>query len=701
MQKPYDYILNDNPEKSSHFNCFNRGNLVGLATCLALCGFTPIPLKANRNKKGETGLNYTCNVKGFKLSENLEERAKQVRKIFSQKEIKGIAIKCGECSNLLVIDVDDFKKFNEFYSLEKLKNEASYIIKTKDSGHYHFGFFYDSEFSESKNFLKQAGFELKSNGSLVNFYTILADFQYKPLKLEPLKELSQELKGKIKELFSQKKSSSSFVSFEPFKEELDFDDALLLAKRILEILSCYYEEGRRHKFMLYVSGLFRKAGIPKEIALICLEKFFKDRPEDEPEDRVRAIEESYKEYKPDRKISGLKGLWEEVGVKGEVLLEIKKLLKIKSPKIKLIPSIKTPEILKELSNRGEMALIRGFIYQGINLLAGPPKVGKTFLLIQKGFELAQMGYKVVYLALDESKDTFVLKLATLGLDKGHFNFNYYTRDDALSARFPLRLDIGGLEILEEVVFFYKPDVLIIDIWENIKPEIKNNKDFYSQDYEAISMLRTLTPYLKAIVICHHLKKGKEDDPVNRALGTSGLIGAVDTVVILERKRGEDKGRLLCVSRYDKEIELGLGYKNGRWEVLGDVKEVLISEGQREIIEIIKSLGGEASLDELSKFLNKSKSVLKVVIFNLIQKGIIERTQRGRYSLVKKSINQINHINFINHINQVNQGRSSMVNVVNDWLIESINQESLEKSKSEGLVNVVNVVNTIKDYKRVL
>jgi predicted transcriptional regulator len=189
--------------------------------------------------------------------------------------------------------------------------------------------------------------------------------------------------------------------------------------------------------------------------------------------------------------------------------------------------------------------------------------------------------------------------------------------------------------------------------------------------------------------------------VNRALGTSGLIGAVDTVVILERKRGEDKGRLLCVSRYDKEIELGLGYKNGRWEVLGDVKEVLISEGQREIIEIIKSLGGEASLDELSKFLNKSKSVLKVVIFNLIQKGIIERTQRGRYSLVKKSINQNNHINFINHINQVNQGRSSMVNVVNDWLIDSINQESLERSKSEGLVNVVNVVNTLKDYKRVL
>jgi hypothetical protein len=108
------------------------------------------------------------------------------------------------------------------------------------------------------------------------------------------------------------------------------------------------------------------------------------------------------------------------------------------------------------------------------------------------------------------------------------------------------------------------------------------------------MLRKLTPHLKAIVICHHLKKSKEEDPVNRAIGTSGLVGAVDTVVILERKRNEDKGKHLCVSRYDKEIELGLKFENGKWEALGDVEEVMLGEEQKKIVEAIKILEKQPS-----------------------------------------------------------------------------------------------------------
>jgi hypothetical protein len=125
MDQALNSILNNFSQKSSSLNCFNRGNLAGIAKCLALCNFHIVALKARKNESGEIELDYTENKKDYRLQEDLEERIKQVKKKFSQKEVVGIAIRCGEESNIVVIDLDDHEKFEAFYSIEKLKEEAS------------------------------------------------------------------------------------------------------------------------------------------------------------------------------------------------------------------------------------------------------------------------------------------------------------------------------------------------------------------------------------------------------------------------------------------------------------------------------------------------------------------------------------------------------------------------------------------------
>jgi hypothetical protein len=170
----------------------------GLPFCLALVGFIPIPLTLK-----DGNLIPAVPWKDLVLKEAPLEAFEKVKELFSKKEVVGIAIKAGKASGLVVLDIDNPEKFEAFYPLEKLIEEAPYVVQTKDEGHWHIGFSYDPELPESKSFLAEAGFELKSNGSLVNFYTILPEAQYKPIKLEPLRPMPRELKEKVLDLFKR------------------------------------------------------------------------------------------------------------------------------------------------------------------------------------------------------------------------------------------------------------------------------------------------------------------------------------------------------------------------------------------------------------------------------------------------------------------------------------------------------------------
>jgi len=176
--------------------CFNKGNLVGIAKCLLLCGFSPIPMIVKEDING--------------LRPSISWRHYQ-EKPMSLSEIKihfqrahGIAYLCGRSSSILVLDVNDLQKFNQFYDLEKLKAYCGFVIRSNNRGQYLLGFRYDEEFFKCENLSDEAGFKLKSNGTLATFFTVLPGLQYKPEKLEGLKPLPQDLRKKIKNYLLKK-----------------------------------------------------------------------------------------------------------------------------------------------------------------------------------------------------------------------------------------------------------------------------------------------------------------------------------------------------------------------------------------------------------------------------------------------------------------------------------------------------------------
>jgi DNA-binding transcriptional ArsR family regulator len=92
-------------------------------------------------------------------------------------------------------------------------------------------------------------------------------------------------------------------------------------------------------------------------------------------------------------------------------------------------------------------------------------------------------------------------------------------------------------------------------------------------------------------------------------------------------------------------DLGLRFENG-WKLEGSAKEVMLAEEQRKIVEAIRSLesmGEKATIKAIAEIVNKSQGAIRFALFDLVQKGVVFRKERGVYSLLDTKTTNITNI----------------------------------------------------------
>jgi len=288
-----------------------------VARFLTLCGFIPIPLS------GEDVIEYRARYQSDFYSPRSTPGATwaQLKRAF--RKAKGVAIKCGKVSNLTVIDVDDPEKFDKFYPIDKLRQEAGYVVRSKTPGRYHFGFTYAEEI-ESIDLVDEAGFEIKSDNRIINFYSTIPGQKYTIKKFDGLGRMPEELEQKIKKLIASRKAKSTLpVTKYPERHARDPKE---LANRILDVLEPYYSRGQRHFFVLGTAGVFRIAGIPESVATDTLLAFCENMRDEEIPDRRRAIQDTYGKSK-EEPITKFTYLRDALGVSDEHIEQIRDLIR--------------------------------------------------------------------------------------------------------------------------------------------------------------------------------------------------------------------------------------------------------------------------------------------------------------------------------------------------------------------------------------
>ena len=209
--------------------------------------------------------------------------------------------------------------------------------------------------------------------------------------------------------------------------------------------------------------------------------------------------------------------------------------------------------------------------QGLHILAGSPKVGKSWLAlwlavtVAKGEAVWGMGVKqgtTLYLCLEDF---------TLRIQNRLFEI---TEDAPASVHFSTSSDTLGKGLEEQLCAFLSehPDtvLVIIDTLQMIRGAGYDNT--YANDYRDLSALKQIADaHGIAILLIHHLRKESADDVFNRISGTTAISGAVDSsFTLVEERRGSGRAKLSCIGRDIEYRELTLE-RNGEnvWELVSD------------------------------------------------------------------------------------------------------------------------------------
>ena len=219
-------------------------------------------------------------------------------------------------------------------------------------------------------------------------------------------------------------------------------------------------------------------------------------------------------------------------------------------------------------------VVDSLISQGLHILAGAPKVGKSWLAlwlattIAKGdlvWDLPTKQGTTLYLCLEDSVRRIQNRLLSI-TDDVPPNVRFCTESSIL--------ENGLEEQLTQFLAEYPDTVLIIiDTLQKIRG-VKND-NAYANDYRDLSLLKRIADqHGTAILLIHHLRKKGDDDVFNRISGTTAISGAVDSsFTLVEDKRGSGRAILYCIGRdiEYREMELERNEDNV-WQLLCDSRE---------------------------------------------------------------------------------------------------------------------------------
>ena len=264
---------------------------------------------------------------------------------------------------------------------------------------------------------------------------------------------------------------------------------------------------------------------------------------------------------------------------------------------KNIPPLRTVDGAALMSQplRPPNFVVDTLLAQGLHLLAGSPKVGKSWLAlwlavtVAKGEPVWNMTTKqgsTLYLCLEDS----VLRIQNRLFE--------ITEDAPSSVHFCTECALIGQGLEEQVETFLAthPDtvLVIIDTLQMVRPA---RDATYANDYRDLSALKRIAD-THGILLIHHLRKESADDVFNRISGTTAISGAVDSsFTLVEERRGSGRAKLSCIGRDIEYRELTLERNDENvWELvsdsrtqpelLGDRIVYLLSELMRDRTEFI-------------------------------------------------------------------------------------------------------------------
>ncbi len=298
-------------------------------------------------------------------------------------------------------------------------------------------------------------------------------------------------------------------------------------------------------------------------------------------------------------------------------------------------------------------VIPNMIPAGLTILAGSPKIGKSWMALSLGLALTMGGRalgkiqvdkaKACYLALEDTPQR--IKDRALSLDA--------ELTDDMTFFFEWERGLAGVAQLG-VWLEANPGVklVIVDTLQKFRTPSRAGSNIYESDYEAVSCLKQVADkHNVAVLVIHHIRKGGASDQLEAVSGSFGITGSADTVVTLTRARGQADAKLFITGRDVEEQELALRMDPFvGWSLLGDAKEYEMTKERREILDVYEQSAEPLGAKDVANVLGKPAGSIRYLIHVLAKEELLINVSYGKYTISPNTTNTANTTNSANSAN---------------------------------------------------
>lgn len=287
--------------------------------------------------------------------------------------------------------------------------------------------------------------------------------------------------------------------------------------------------------------------------------------------------------------------------------------------------------------------VPGIIAEGITLLAGPPKVGKSWLSLGLGLSIAAGGHvlgsipvepgPVLYLALEDTPRRLQSRMRKI------LAGNRPPAGLTLDTWCP-PLPAGGDAYIAEWLDA-NPDarLVVVDVFTKVRGMASPGISAYEADYAAIGRAKRVADhYGVAVVLVHHVRKASSEDFLAEVSGTNGLAGAADAVLVLKRARAQADGLLSVTGRDIDETEYALTFDPtlGAWNLLdGPAADYLLQDTRALITRFVRDYPGRKPA-QIAHALDLDPASVRQTCSRMAKAGQLRAEPGGTYHLAELS-----------------------------------------------------------------
>ncbi len=273
---------------------------------------------------------------------------------------------------------------------------------------------------------------------------------------------------------------------------------------------------------------------------------------------------------------------------------------------------------------------------GLTILAGRPKVGKSWLALQIALAVASGGHAlsqpveqgpVLYLALEDPPRRLKERMLKQGWSSD------LPADFMCLGEFEKQigdLGNGGGERLARQIELRGYRFVVID---TLSRAVSGDQNDVAVMTRALAPIQATAHDHNCPVMMpdHHRKiTGAGPDAITDILGSTAKGAMADTIWGLYRERGKVGAKLLITGRDVEEQTLALSWDRELrcWHCEGDAHELELTERKQEILDALEDLG-RAGVVDIAKAVGQPKSNTHNRLQDLVNAGLVKRQEEGR------------------------------------------------------------------------